>query len=86
MSIQRCTTSYDVVSTLKRRRVSTGFVPIPQISFLLEAVFSIPSRGNISSTNPSLQPVATDFLFNENDILSFIFSLKSLLPLEGDQC
>ena len=29
--------------------------------------------------------MATDFLFNGNDILSFIFSLKALLPLEGDQ-
>ena len=32
-----------------------------------------------------LQPVGTDFLFNGNDILSFIFSLKPLLPLEGNQ-
>ena len=29
--------------------------------------------------------MATDFLFNGNDILSFIFSLKPLLPLERDQ-
>ena len=35
--------------------------------------------------NPLLWPVATDFLFNRNDILSFIFSLKPLLPLEGEQ-
>ena len=52
------------------------FLPIPQISLLLEADF--PYHGKY----PLLQPVATDFLFNWNDILSFIFSLK---PLEGDQ-
>ena len=28
--------------------------------------------------------MATNFLFNRNGILSFIFSLKSLLQLEGD--
>ena len=35
--------------------------------------------------NPSLQLVTTDVLFNGNDILSLISSLKPLLPLEGDQ-
>ena len=35
--------------------------------------------------NPLLRSVATDFLFNENNIFSFIFSLKPLLPLEGGQ-
>ena len=59
------------------------FVPIAQISFLLEVVF--PSRGNMFLTNPLLRPVATDFLFNGNNILSFIFFLKSLLPSERDQ-
>ena len=57
------------------------FVPISQISFILEAAF--PSRGNILES--LLPPVATDFLFNGNDILSFIFSLKPLLPFDGDQ-
>ena len=38
------------------------FVPISQISFLLEVVF--PSRGNIFKANLLLRPVATDFLFN----------------------
>ena len=28
--------------------------------------------------------MATNFLFNRNGILSFLFSLKSLLQLEGD--
>ena len=59
------------------------FIPVRQISFLLDAVF--PSRANIFQTNSLLRPVATDFLFNENGILSFIFSLKPLLPLEEDQ-
>ena len=59
------------------------FVPILQISFLLKAVF--PSRENIFLTNPLLRLMATGFLFNVNDILSFKFSLKPLLPLEGDQ-
>ena len=59
------------------------FIPIPQISFLLEAVFL--SRGNIFQTNPLLGSVAKDFLFNGNDILLFIFSLKPLLLLEVDQ-
>ena len=59
------------------------FVPIFKISFLLEAVFL--SRGNIFQTNSLLRPVATDFIFHGNDILLFIFSLKPLLPLEGDQ-
>ena len=35
--------------------------------------------------NPLVRPAATDFLFNGDDILSFIFSLKPLLPLEGEQ-
>ena len=34
---------------------------------------------------PLLRPVATDLCLMENDILSFIFSLKPLLSLEGDQ-
>ena len=59
------------------------FVAIAQISFLLEVVFS--TCGNKFKTNPLLQPVATDFLFSGNNILSLIFSLKPLLPLEGDQ-
>ena len=59
------------------------FVPILQISFLLEAVFS--SCGIIFQKNPLLRSVVTDFLFNGIDILSFIFSLKTSLPLEGNQ-
>ena len=35
--------------------------------------------------NPLLQPVATNFLLSGTDILSFIFPLKVLLPLEQDQ-
>ena len=35
--------------------------------------------------NPLLLPVATNFLFSKNDVLSFIFSLKPLLLSEGDQ-
>ena len=35
--------------------------------------------------NPLLRPVAMYFLFNGNDSLSFIFSLKPFFPLEGDQ-
>ena len=35
--------------------------------------------------NRLLRPVATGFLFNGNNILSFIFFLKQLLPLVGDQ-
>ena len=45
--------------------------PISQISLPLGAVF--PSLGNIFQTNPLLQPVATDFLFSGNDMLSFTF-------------
>ena len=60
------------------------FAPMSQITFLLKAAF--PSSGNIFKTNLNLlQPVATYFVFNGNDILSFIFSLKPLLPLQGDQ-
>ena len=55
------------------------FVPILQIYFLLEAVFS--SCGIIFQKNPLLRSVVTDFLFNGIDILSFIFSLKTLLRL-----
>ena len=39
----------------------------------------------IITTNPSFWLVETDFLFNDNDIHSVIFSLKPLLPLERDQ-
>ena len=59
------------------------FVPISQISLPLEVVF--PTLGNIFQRNPFLQPVATDFLFNGDDILSFRFSGKPLLKLEGSQ-
>ena len=59
------------------------FVPISQISLPLEAVF--PTLGNIFQRNPFLQPVATDILFNGDDILSFRFSWKPLLKLEGSQ-
>ena len=61
--------------------IGNHFVPIPKTSFLLVVV--LPSRENIFETNPLLWPVATDFLFNENDILSLIFSLNLLFLLEG---
>ena len=35
--------------------------------------------------NPLLQPVATDFLFTGNNILSFRFFWKTSLQLEGSQ-
>ena len=59
------------------------FAPISQVSLPLEAVF--PSFENVFEMNPLLQPVATDFLFSGNDILSFTFFWKPLLQLEGSQ-
>ena len=58
-------------------------MPISQITLLMEVVF--PSLGNLFLTNPLLQPVATDFLFSGNNILSFTCFSKPLLLLEGGQ-
>ena len=54
------------------------FVPISQICLPFEAVF--PSLGSIFQTNPSLQPVATDFLLisaRENRFLQFVSETDS---------
>ena len=58
-------------------------VPNSQKFHPLEAVF--PSLENLFLMNYLLQLVATDFLFSENDILSFRFFVKPLLQLERDQ-